>query len=298
MPIFKRVTTMQLSLVPQDAGRAAGTRPLRGWLAVAALLSLSTFLRGAEPPAMLQFRQEVQPILKQRCYDCHGGGEKEGNVAFDKLTSDEALLNHDLWFKVLKNTRAGIMPKDEKRLPPREQQTLDRWIVFGAFAADPQNLDPGRVTVRRLNRTEYRNTVRDLMGVDFDTSAAFPADDVGYGFDTIGDVQSLSPMRMEKFIEAAQEIVAKALPAKTRPPDPQAAGGKNGGPARRAHSPSYGRFFTRDVPPQDPAEAPRLRPRSPRPLRREGLSPSGRQGGRRAIDGPCREDLQRRRQHV
>ncbi len=202
------------------------------WLAGAALFVFSSCAVfsssawGAEPPAAMQFQRDVQPILKQYCYDCHGDGQKEGDIAFDKLGSGDALLNHDLWLKVLKNTRAGIMPKDASRLPANDQKTLDQWIVSSAFGADPLNLDPGRVTVRRLNRTEYQNTIRDLMGVDFDTTSAFPADDVGYGFDTIGDVQSLSPMRMEKFIEAAQTIVNKAVPTKSRELPLQFATGK------------------------------------------------------------------------
>ena len=63
----------------------------------------------------------------------------------------------------------------------------------GRFQVDPQNPDPGRVTVRRLNRVEYRNTIRDLLGVDFDTDKEFPPDDAGHGFDNIGDVLTLPP---------------------------------------------------------------------------------------------------------
>jgi hypothetical protein len=68
------------------------------------------------------------------------------------------------------------------------------------------------VTVRRLNRVEYRNTIRDLLGVDFDTNAEFPPDDTGHGFDTIGDVLTISPLLMEKYIAAAQEIVSRVVP--------------------------------------------------------------------------------------
>jgi len=179
--------------------------------------------------ALAQFHQKIQPILEEHCYDCHGDGESRANVAFDMLkTEDQILHNPELWQKVLKNTRAGLMPPPpkHKRLPPDAQQTLDQWIEFAAFGLDPQHLDPGRVTIRRLNRTEYRNTIRDLMGLDYDTEAAFPADDVGYGFDTIGEVQSLSPMRMEKFLEAAQFVVNKSVPVTPRALTLQFATGK------------------------------------------------------------------------
>jgi len=180
--------------------------------------------------ALAQFQRRILPILQAHCYDCHGDGESRANVAFDTLKTEAQILhNPELWLKVLKNTRAGLMPPPPKhaRLPAAEQQTLDQWIEFAAFGVDPQRLDPGRVTLRRLNRSEYRNTIRDLMGVDYDTDVAFPADDVGYGFDTIGEVQSLSPMRMEKYLEAAQYIVNKAVPVTPRALTLQFATGKD-----------------------------------------------------------------------
>src|SRR5205814_7503756 len=84
------------------------------------------------------------------------------------------------------------------------------------FGLDPAKPDPGRVTVRRLNRVEYRNTVRDLTGVDFDTQKEFPADDTGYGFDNIADVLTISPMLLEKYLDAAQAIVGQFVPAQPR----------------------------------------------------------------------------------
>ena len=74
-----------------------------------------------------------------------------------------------------------------------------------------QMANPGRVTVRRLNRTEYDNTIRDLLGVDFKPSEDFPLDEVGYGFDNIGDVLSLSPILLEKYLNAAESVVTNAI---------------------------------------------------------------------------------------
>ncbi|MFO0865799.1 MAG: DUF1592 domain-containing protein [Gemmataceae bacterium] len=71
--------------------------------------------------------------------------------------------------------------------------------------------DPGRVTMRRLNRFEYRNTIRDLVGVDFDPSEDFPADDVGHGFDNIGDVLTVSPVHLERYLAAADTIMSRAI---------------------------------------------------------------------------------------
>ncbi len=174
-----------------------------------------------------EFRQEVQPILKEYCYDCHGDGAKKGQVAFDELTSDTTLLNHDLWFKVLKNLRGGLMPPQKKPRPSAaDEQKIERWIKYAAFGLDPKNPDPGRVTVRRLNRVEYRNTIHDLMGIDFNADAEFPPDDTGYGFDNIGDVLTVSPMLLEKYLAAANDIVAEAVPTVSRTIREQTVAGK------------------------------------------------------------------------
>jgi hypothetical protein len=171
---------------------------------------------GNPGPGVAGFHQSIQPLLKTYCYDCHGNGTKNGNVAFDELASNDQILNPQLWLKVLKNVRAGVMPPpNEPRPTAQEQAKLTDWIKSSAFGSDPANLDPGRVTVRRLNRNEYRNSVRDLLGMDLDVNELLPPDDVGYGFDNIGDVLSISPMRLEKFMEAAIEVVDKAVPKDT-----------------------------------------------------------------------------------
>src|SRR5436309_5399001 len=163
--------------------------------------------------AVTHFKNDIQPILAEYCYDCHGDGMNKGGIAFDELKTDEAVLNHDLWLKVLKNVRPELMPPQKKPRPPAEQQKrLEQWIKYGAFGLDPKNPDPGRVTVRRLNRIEYRNTIRDLLGVDYDTGKEFPPDDTGYGFDNIGDVLSFSPLLAEKYIAAGKNIVTAAVP--------------------------------------------------------------------------------------
>ena len=162
-----------------------------------------------------EFRATVQPILSQYCYDCHADGANKGNVALDQFKADQDILNNrPLWWKVLKNVRSGVMPPQKKARPTEEQKLqLARWIKYGAFGIDPSSPDPGRVTVRRLNRVEYRNTIRDLMGIDYNTDDEFPPDDSGYGFDNIGDVLSLSPLLLEKYLRAAETIVNAAVPA-------------------------------------------------------------------------------------
>jgi len=167
---------------------------------------------GADDRLAARFRAEVQPILVEHCHDCHTDGTRKGEVAFDAPEAD-LLANHDLWWAVMKNVRAGIMPPAHKPRPaPEEVRILEDWIQREVFRIDPADPDPGRVTIRRLNRVEYRNTIRDLMGVDFNTEEEFPPDDTGYGFDTIGDVLSTSPLLLEKYLHAAEAIVSAAVP--------------------------------------------------------------------------------------
>jgi hypothetical protein len=173
---------------------------------------------GAESPALARFEDDVQPILIDHCYRCHGTGAKKGNVSLDNFGSAEALTgNRDLWWSVLKNVRAGIMPPaDRPRPSDKEVAVLADWIKRDVLGADGRDPDPGRVTIRRLNRVEYRNTVRDLSGFDFKAEEEFPPDDTGYGFDTIGDVLSVSPLLLEKYMQAAESIVAAAVPTVSR----------------------------------------------------------------------------------
>jgi mono/diheme cytochrome c family protein len=182
------------------------------WWALIAVCGLSR-ASAAETPAVIDFQHSVRPVLSQYCFDCHADGANKGGIAFDELKTDAAILDHELWLKVLKNVRAGIMPPHKKPQPgPEERKKLEEWVKYEAFGIDPRNVDPGRVTVRRLNRTEYRNTIRDLMGVDYDTDQEFPADDTGYGFDNIADVLTVSPMLLEKYVDAAKTIVSKSVP--------------------------------------------------------------------------------------
>ena len=161
---------------------------------------------------MASFRADVEPILDEFCYDCHGLGTNEGGVTLDEFTA-ETIADTDLWLRVLRNTRSHIMPPREEALPSDEdRKNLRTWIKTGPFGIDPANPDPGQLTVQRLNRIEYQNTIYDLMGVNFDTRDAFPPDNTGEGFDNIGEILTLSPMLLEKYFDAAINIVGQAVP--------------------------------------------------------------------------------------
>jgi hypothetical protein len=203
IPDGPMINRMLILRTPTFARISAG-RWMRQLFAIAACVGTSVW--AAEHPAAAHFRKDVQPILQEYCYDCHADGTKKGGVAFDEFKSDDALLAPDLWFKALTNSTAGLMPPANKPRPSAaEREVFERWIKYSAFGIDPKNPDPGRVTVRRLNRGEYRNTIRDLMGIDFNSDVEFPPDDTGYGFDNIGDVLTVSPMLLEKYLAAATD---------------------------------------------------------------------------------------------
>lgn len=188
-----------------------------GWLLWVSPASGATT---GEAKAEAGFKQTIQPFLAKYCYDCHADGVNKGQVAFDEFKSAADILSrHDLWFAALKNVRAGIMPPVEDgvdRPTAGEIARLTQWIKVEALGLSAAAPDPGKATVRRLNRTEYRNTISDLMGVEFNSEVEFPPDDSGNGFDNIGDVLTVSPLLLEKYLQAAEVIVERAVPKVAR----------------------------------------------------------------------------------
>jgi hypothetical protein len=159
------------------------------------------------------FDREIKPLLEKFCYDCHADGTKKGGIAFDEYSGHGALLKDiKTWEIVLQNVRTHVMPPPKKPQPTEaDRKKIARWIESDVFQVDCNNPDPGRVTIRRLNRVEYNHTIRDLVGVDFQPADDFPPDDSGYGFDNIGDVLSLPPVLLERYLAAADKILNAAI---------------------------------------------------------------------------------------
>lgn len=168
------------------------------------------------------YKQTLQPLVEKYCLDCHGKNSPEGDFDLASFQSaDEVLQSREHWLKALQRVRFGDMP-------PPEEVTLDK-SVREEFQKQLDELlnrvdcskgsNPGQVTIRRLNRNEYRNTVKELIGLDYRPAAGFPGDDVGYGFDNIGDVLSLPPILFEKYLVAAETISGKAIVTRGFEPD-------------------------------------------------------------------------------
>jgi len=177
------------------------------------LLSAGIFLASG---SLVAGETALQPaalaFLKKNCFECHG--EKTKKAGVDLLSyKDEVSLLKDakVWKAVLEQVQTDEMPPEKKPRPDKAEKDAFLSYVKDVFKRAEANPDPGRVTIRRLNRVEYNNTIRDLLAVDFEPAEDFPSDEVGYGFDNIGDVLSLSPVLMERYVAAAEQIMQRSL---------------------------------------------------------------------------------------
>src|SRR5262245_62131226 len=176
------------------------------------LISVSSALAADEPVA--DFGKEGRVFLEKFCIGCHGGKSPKGEMSLEPYRDNASVVKkRKVWDNVLKMIATGEMPPEKKPRPSVAEAEAFTALVKAVFDHADKNAkpDPGRVTMRRLNRVEYRNTIRDLIGVKFDPTEDFPSDDIGHGFDNIGDVLTLSPVLMERYLEAADTIMSQAI---------------------------------------------------------------------------------------
>jgi mono/diheme cytochrome c family protein len=173
-----------------------------------------------------EFQKTVLPVLAKNCLGCHSDRLRTGNLSLEPFR-DAALAPQktDVWQKVLDKITAGQMPpRPMAPLSDADGAAVAGWIRklpgLSDDSADVSTASPGRVTARRLNRVEYNNTIRDLLGVSLRPADEFPIDDSGYGFDNIGDVLSVSPMLMEKYISTARTVARAAVFGEAYPEKP------------------------------------------------------------------------------
>ena len=161
------------------------------------------------------FENAVSPVLENTCSLCHNSQLASGGFDAAAFLDPQSLVGkREGWERILEKLRNGEMPPKDI---PRTQAEIDALVnyVQGEFAKADRNTppDPGRATAHRLNRNEYANTIRDLLGVEFRSQKDFPTDDSGEGFDNIGDILTISPVLMEKYLAAAERIASRAVAA-------------------------------------------------------------------------------------
>jgi mono/diheme cytochrome c family protein len=180
-----------------------------------ALLPLLGLTLAAQPqkPANT-FETTVRPFLSAHCLSCHQGAAASAGMTVEPfLTAASVGKDPDIWRHFLSKIRTGQMPPPGSPRPdPAAIRAVTTWIT-AELARQEKAVTPtaGRVTARRLNRTEYNNTIRDLLGVDTAPADDFPQDDSGYGFDNIGDVLSMSPPLLEKVLTSAERVARTAI---------------------------------------------------------------------------------------
>jgi hypothetical protein len=210
------------------------------------LLAQSILAKPALPTQSPVTFEQVKPVLSKYCFDCHSDKRHKGDLSLEAFqTEAQAAENRAVWEKVLHNIETHEMPPRSKpQLSDPERALITRWIEMEILHCDCNKPDPGRVTIRRLNRAEYNNTIRDLVGVDFQAAASFPNDDSGYGFDNIGDVLSLPPVLLEKYLAAAEKILTAAIITQ---PDTNGPASRLNGGSLKANVPgrpiTNGKFF-------------------------------------------------------
>ncbi|MCE9529965.1 MAG: DUF1592 domain-containing protein [Planctomycetes bacterium] len=189
-----------------------------------ALTSLNQTLAAPAPvPDAKHFDEQVRPFLVKHCQECHAGtlAKPKGNFRIDRLTADFSNKpNRDQWRIVAEQLKTGVMPPEETKNRPseKESKTLAEWINGRVDAGDAaQRIAQGRVILRRLNRTEYENTIRDLLGVSIDVKTLLPADSSSDGFDNVGSALHLSSFLMEKYLEAADTALGQAIANRPKP---------------------------------------------------------------------------------
>ncbi|HVK14798.1 MAG TPA: DUF1587 domain-containing protein, partial [Gemmataceae bacterium] len=174
--------------------------------AVAALALVPAPATAGDAPA-------ARELFKTYCLDCHSGANPKAGFGLDRLLESKAgAADRRAWEKVWKTVRHEFMPPaDADRPADDERRAIARWIERDVFQVDPARPDPGRVTIRRLNRMEYQYTVRDLFGIDLDVAQDLPPDDTAFGFDNIGDAQTVSPVLLETYLVLAEKVVAHTI---------------------------------------------------------------------------------------
>jgi hypothetical protein len=147
-------------------------------------------------------------VINRYCLDCHDHESKKGELDLESLSRDEVTQHSDRWERVVRRLNARQMPPAKRKLRPtdEEYESTIQSLVATLDAEAATHPKPGRTeTIRRLNRTEYQNAVRDLLAIDIDATALLPADSASHGFDNV-TVGTLSPTLLDRYISAAQKI--------------------------------------------------------------------------------------------
>ena len=181
------------------------------WMACAALVAEAQgpAQPGAEPRPP---SAEPRALIDQYCVTCHSARLKSGGLVLENADTAHVGNDVELWEKVVRKLRAGVMPPQGARRPDAaSMHALISSLEASLDQAADARPNPGRPLIHRLNRAEYKNAIRDLLALDVDVATLLPPDDSAYGFDNISDVLGVSPSLQERYLTAASRISRLAV---------------------------------------------------------------------------------------
>ena len=151
-------------------------------------------------------------FIETYCLECHNFEDWAGSLDLEGMNLNDPLADAETWEKVMLKFRGNMMPPmGQPRPDPEERQVFVDYLQTNIDSATLANPNPGKSSLHRLNRTEYDNVIRDMLGLQVDISEYLPADDEGYGFDNIADVLRTSPSLLEQYLVASRKISELAI---------------------------------------------------------------------------------------
>jgi hypothetical protein len=182
-------------------------------LAAGTALAGAVFFTAAPVPAQnAPTANDHKQTLQLYCVGCHSGPTPFAGLSLEPLDFANLEDNGIIWEKMVRKLRDRQMPPAGMPRPDdATMQALINYVETGRDRLSETKPNPGRTTLHRLNRTEYANVIRDLLALEIDVNDLLPADDIGYGFDNIGDVLSVSPFLMERYLATAAKISRAAV---------------------------------------------------------------------------------------
>jgi hypothetical protein len=181
---------------------------MRHWVVAVSLASVTPVF-GATPQASLSAQRAM---LDHYCVTCHNQKAKTANVMFDTLDLAQVGKDAEVWERAVRKLRGGMMPPPG--MPRPDAATVNSFVTFLEASLDRAALaspNPGTVSLHRLNRAEYQNAMKDVLGVDVDAAALLPRDDVSNGLDNIANVLKVSPSFLDQYIAAARAVSHQAI---------------------------------------------------------------------------------------
>jgi cytochrome c5 len=194
-------------------GKFWGLKSLLVWSAALPFVLLSAqAARQSQNPGAAPAASAPRAFLNQYCVTCHNDRAKTAGLMLDKMDVTHVPQNAEVWEKVVRKLRAGMMPPSGVRRPDgTATETFLGWLETELDRSASAKPNPGSPALHRLNRTEYGNVIRDLLALEVDATSLLPADDSSSGFDNNADSLNVSSALMERYIAAAAKISRLAI---------------------------------------------------------------------------------------